>query len=333
MTIERTPRDESAAAVPRRRFLADAALGLLGASALPMLSSCTKPAGDARLDSAAPAAGLAPGGTAAAAAPTAGLALQLYTVRDAIKADLAGTLKRVKALGYDHVESAFWPEGVTLAQAAAALKDAGLTVVSSHIEIPQGDKRQVMLDTAKAYGSTHMIWHGWPEDTRYSTLEGTKELVRIYNESSTIAKDNGLTFGLHNHWWEYRNTVGGKHPYEVLLEEVSPDVFFEVDTYWVKVAGHVPADIVSRLGARARFLHIKDGPAVYNDKLAVDNPDPMTAVGSGTQDFAAIAKAGAGNVQWFVVEMDKVAGDVFTALEQSRTYLTTNNLVRTGPAA
>ena len=31
---------------------------------------------------------------------------------------------------------------------------------------------------------------GWPEDKRYSTLEGTKELARIYNESSKVAKDN-----------------------------------------------------------------------------------------------------------------------------------------------
>lgn len=332
MTIERDGRDDCSPAVPRRQFIQAAALGLVGAGALPLMS-CAKPAASKGGDSATPAAGNSATATAAAAPPTAGLALQLYTVRDAIKADLAGTLKRVKALGYDNVETAFWPEGVTLAQAAAALKDAGLTAVSSHIELPQGDKRQVMLDTARAYGSTHMIWHGWPEDTRYSTLEGTKELARLYNESSTIAKDNGLVFGLHNHWWEYRNTVGGRHPYEILLEEVSPDVFFEVDTYWVKVAGHVPADIVAKLGARARFLHIKDGPAVYHDNLAADNPDPMTPVGSGTQDFTAIAKAAAGNAQWFVVEMDKVQGDVFAALEQSRAYLTTNHLVRTGPAA
>ena len=329
MTSKRPARDDSTAAVPRREFIQTAALGLLGASALPLVS-CAKPAPPKSADSATAAA---PGTATAAAGPTAGLALQLYTVRDAIKADLTGTLKRIKALGFDHVETAFWPEGVTLAAAAQALTDAGLTAVSSHIEIPQGDKRQVMLDTAKAYGSTHMIWHGWPQDARYSTLEGTKELARIYNESSKIAKDNGLTFGLHNHWWEFRNLVGGRHPYEVLLDEVSPDVFFEVDTYWVKVAGHVPADIVAKLGARARFLHLKDGPAVYHDNLAADNPDPMTAVGSGTQDIPAIAKAAVGNVQWMVVEMDKVAGDVFAALDQSRTYLVSNHLVRVGPAA
>ncbi|MCC7054521.1 MAG: sugar phosphate isomerase/epimerase [Gemmatimonadaceae bacterium] len=327
MTIQRPARDESSATLPRREFIQAAALGLLGAGALPLVS-CAKPAPARGADSAADPEPPRPGATAAV--PAAGIALQLYTVRDAIKADLAGTLRRVKSIGFDHVETAFWPEGVTLTQAAQALRDAGLTAVASHIEIPQGANRQAMLDTAKAYGSTHMIWHGWPEDRRYSTLEGTKELARIYNESSVIAKDNGLTFGVHNHWWEYRNTVGGRHPYEVLLEELSPDVFFEVDTYWVKVAGHVPAAVVAKLGARAQFLHIKDGPAVYHDNLAADNPDPMSPVGSGTQDFPAIVKAAAGNTKWMVVEMDKVSGDVFSALDQSYRYLTSNKLVRVG---
>jgi hypothetical protein len=38
---------------------------------------------------------------------------------------------------------------------------------------------------------------------------------------------------------------------------------------------------VSALGHRARLLHIKDGPATWNDSLPQDNPDPMTAVGKG----------------------------------------------------
>ena len=116
--------------------------------------------------------------------------------------------------------------------------------------------------------------------------------------------------------------------FEVLLEETEPDIFFEVDTYWVKVAGHNPADIVRRLGSRAPMLHIKDGPAVYRANLAADNPDPMTAVGAGTQDFPAIVRAANGNTDWMIVEMDRVSGDVFQALNDSADYLVRNALVR-----
>lgn len=266
-------------------------------------------------------------GRSLGSAPTAPkLGVQLYTVRDQIEKDLIGTLRRVAAVGFAGVETAFWPKGVTLGQAARALADAGLTVCSSHIELPIGENRAVMLATAKAFGATRMIWHGWPEDKRYSSLEGTRALAKIYNESYQFAKDNGLQFGLHNHWWEYRNRVGGKFVYEVLLEDLNPDIFFEVDTYWVKVAGHEPATVLRRLGDRAQMLHIKDGPARWNAKLAEDNPDPMTAVGKGTQNMPAIAAAANGHAQWMIVEMDKVATDVFQALDESYAYLTAHHM-------
>lgn len=258
------------------------------------------------------------------------LSVQLYTVRDAFVKDIPGTLKKIADMGFKYVETAFWPEGISIEKASQYINDAGLLVSSSHIEIPIGAQKQIMLDTANAFGTTKMIWHGWPEDKRYSSLAGTKELIAIYNEASKFATGNGLQFGLHNHWWEYRNKVGGKLVYEILLEELDPAIFLEMDTYWVKVAGHNPAAIITKLGKRAKFLHIKDGPALYNDQLAIDNPDPMTPVGKGTQNFPAIIKAANGNPEFLVIEMDKTAIDVFVALKESFDYMINNKLAIVG---
>lgn len=256
------------------------------------------------------------------------IALQLYTVRDEIKKDIAGTLQKVAAIGFEAVETAFWPEGISVKQAGKYLKDAGLSVCSAHVELPVGDKKTVFLETAETFNCKRMIWHGWPEDKRYSSLDGTKELADIYNEANHFAKSNGLQFGLHNHWWEFRNKVDGRYVYEVLLERIEPDIFFEIDTYWVKVAGHDPAKIVKDFGPRAQFLHIKDGPAKWSEFLAEDNPDPMVAAGKGTQNFPTIVKAANGNTRWMVVEMDKVATDLFTAIQDSYTYLVKNRLAK-----
>ena len=291
----------------RRDFLKIASMGVIGAGLPKYTSPLTEPS-------------IYP----------AKISVQLYTVRNEFIKDIPGTLKKLSNIGFKYVETAFWPEGITIEQASQYLNDAGLLVSSCHIEIPMGDKKQIMLDTANAFGSNKMIWHGWPEDKRYSSLEGTKELISIYNEASRFAKENGLEFGLHNHWWEYRNKVGGKLVYEILLEELDKDIFFEMDTYWVKVAGHYPANIITKLGSRAKFLHIKDGPALYNDKLAIDNPDPMTAVGKGTQNFPAIIKAANGNPNFLVIEMDKTATDVFEALKESFDYMINNKLAIVG---
>ena len=256
------------------------------------------------------------------------IALQLYTVRDEIAKDLLGTLHKVASLGIKTVETAFWPKDVSLKQAAQRLKDAGLAVCSCHIEIPVGDKKAAMLETAEAFNCKRMIWHGWPEDKRYSSLDGTKELIAIYNEASDFAKSNGLQFGLHNHWWEYRNKVGGRFVYEWLLEGVSKDIFFELDTYWIKVAGHDPATIIKKFGNRAKFLHMKDGPAKWSPALVADKPEPMVALGKGTQNVPAIAKAARGNIEWMVIEMDVVATDVFQAIKDSYDYLVTNKFAQ-----
>jgi sugar phosphate isomerase/epimerase len=250
-----------------------------------------------------------------------GLAVQLYTIRDAISKDFRGSLKHLADLGFKNVEAAFWPENVSVATAAGTLKEFGFNVTSCHVDMPTRDNIAKLANNAKAYGCDKLIWHGWPEDKRYSSLEGTKELVKLYNESYKLAKDHGLHFGLHNHWWEYRNHVGSKLVYEILNEELNPDIFFETDVYWVKVAGQDPATILKKLKNRIRLIHIKDGPAVFNEKLIKDTPDPMTPVGKGSLNIPSIVEACSDKVEWMVIELDKSTIDVYDALKQSRDYL------------
>lgn len=249
------------------------------------------------------------------------IAVQLYTVRQAFEKDIPGALHKLSDMGIRHVETAFWPKGVTLRQAAAYIRDAGLSVCSSHVDIPMGDHKATVLETAEAFGTKRVIWHGWPEDKRYSSVDGTKELIGIYNEAGAWAKAHQLEFGLHNHWWEFRNRVGGRLVYEWLLDGVSKDVFFEIDTYWAKVAGQDPAAIIRKYGDRAKFLHMKDGPAKYNQALVEDKPDPMVPLGKGAQNVPAIAAAARDHIEWMVIEMDVVEGDVFAAIKESYDYL------------
>ena len=247
------------------------------------------------------------------------VALQLYSIREAMEADAASALGRVSEMGYTAVETAFFPEGWTLAKAAGLLRDTGLHAVSCHVEIPIGDQKRVFLDTAEAFGCDLMVWHGWPEDERYQSKEGIKRLAEIYNEALAFAQANGLRFGLHNHWWELEDVPGVGKPFYALRDLVEPEIFFEIDTYWAKVAGRDPAQVVADFGASAPLLHIKDG-AVLNEE------GPMVAAGDGVQDFPAVAAAGLGHTQYMIVELDSCETDMFDALAKSYTYLTDSGL-------
>lgn len=253
------------------------------------------------------------------------IGVQLYTIRDQIERDIAASLRQLASLGFTHVETAFWPRHVSVNEAAAQIRAAKLSVASCHVDLPADKGISGLLDIAAAFGSDKIIWHGWPEDKRYNDLEGTKELAAIYNECSRQAEANGLQFGIHNHWWEFRNRVGGTYVYEILQQELRPAIFFELDTYWVKVAGHDPAAIIRQLGSRVKMLHIKDGPAIYRDSLAQDNPDPMTPVGRGTLDMPAIISAAQSYCEWLIIEMDKTAIDVFQALKESLLFVQQQN--------
>ncbi len=254
------------------------------------------------------------------------IGLQLWTVRELMKQDMPGTLEKVAEIGYMGVESAFLPEGVTHKQLGKLLKKLDLPVFSMHAELPIGDQREVLLDMAEAYDCNRMIWHGWPEDIRYKTEEGTKQLAEIYNQSNAFAKNNGLVFGIHNHWWEFERQEGGKYPYEILLNYLDTDIFFEIDTYWVKVAGLDPAHMVKLFGKRAPLLHIKDGPGTWTKSLDEDEPEPMVAVGKGVQDFPKISQAAQGATEWMIVELDRCATDMMEAVQDSYQYLTQEGL-------
>ena len=251
------------------------------------------------------------------------IALQLYSVRSFMEADIQGTLARVAKIGIRNVETAFWPEGLDLSQAGQLLRDTGLNVVSAHVELPFGQNREIMLRAADAYDSTRMVWHGWPEDERYATMDGVYRLAELYNEAHAFAAQNGLQLYLHNHWWEFEPVDGDAIPYYVLLERLDPSILFEIDTWWVKVAGQNPAQILEDFGPRAPLLHIKDG-AVINTE------GPMVAVGQGLQDFPAIAEAGAGYTDYMIIELDDCDTDMFEAIAQSYTYLEENRFARSG---
>lgn len=258
-----------------------------------------------------------------------GLSMQLYTVRNQIAENPPGTIQRLADIGFTHVETAFWPEGVSHRDGASYLKEAGLSVSSIHAELTgnPGDT-EMMKELSEIYECDRLIWHGWPEDPRYQTREGTLELASIYNAVSEELQSEGLRFGLHNHWWEFHTLPEGITPWDLLHEELREEIFFQLDIYWVAVAGHNPAEVIRRLGSRVEMLHVKDGPARPGDASADEPHEPMTAVGRGRLNIPEIMEASADYVEWMVLEMDETEGDPIPLLEESRNFMLENRFAK-----
>jgi sugar phosphate isomerase/epimerase len=155
-----------------------------------------------------------------------------------------------------------------------------------------------------------VIAGGRPAD--FADADAIARLAERFNAAAELAKGRGMEVGYHNHWWEFDHDVDGEVPYDRMLSLVDPSVFVEVDIYWVQVGGKDPAAVVSALGPRARFLHVKDGP--------LEPKTPMTAAGDGAVDLPAVLAAGV-HAEWHVVELDECGTDMFEAVEKSHRYL------------
>ena len=252
---------------------------------------------------------------------TAPIALQLYSIRDVISEGFESAIRRVAKMGYLGVEIGGNYGDFKASDAAKLFTELDLTVPCIHMPVPTSEKKQQILDTMNTFDCKR-IGSGFPPD-QFKTIDLVKASCDRYNEAASFATENGLTFLIHNHWWEYLQ-VEGRYVYEIMLEELSSEVLFELDTYWIRSAGPDPADIVRLMGARAPLLHIKDGPCKY-----VDWPKyPMTAIGEGKIDFKAVVEASAGSVEWMIVEFDACATDIMEAVEKSYEYLVKEELAR-----
>jgi sugar phosphate isomerase/epimerase len=238
------------------------------------------------------------------------IALQLYTVREDLKTDFTGVMRRIADIGYAGVEPILDIPGTTIPEAVKLLHELYLAAPSAHAPLPLGANKNRVLDYLAAFDCKLLF----PSTNRdlFSTIDGVKKVCDEFNAAQAVAAENEITIGVHNHWWEFQQ-VDGQNAFELMLEYLDPGVVFQVDTYWVKTAGFDPVQVVRDLGSRAPSLHIKDGPAAKDV--------PQVAAGEGVMDFPSIIQAAEDTAEWLVVELDYCATNMLEAVEKSYRYL------------
>ena len=251
-------------------------------------------------------------------------ALQLYTLREEVATGRKGALHRVADFGYGAVE----PYDVLTdpEQLRAELDEAGLAACSVHAKILGSDGDAMLRGTRVVGAGTVIVPSVDPE--RFADADAVAALAAELNLAAAKAADQGLRLGYHNHDFELSSIVGGRPALEVLADALDPAVILEVDTYWAAVGGQDVPALLRRLGDRVRYLHVKDGPVISRD-------DMMVAVGSGRMPVADILAA-CPSAEWHVVELDRCATDMLTAVGDSLAWLAAHDLaapVHAGPGA
>lgn len=190
------------------------------------------------------------------------IGIQLYTLRNEIKADVAGTIAAVAKAGYQQVETYGFPNA---GEMIAAAKDNGLAINSSHFaweSVTQPDKEGVppfeeILEGAKDAGISHLVIPYVHAHNR-ENLDGYRTLAERMNKAALLSKEAGIQLSYHNHAFEFQPMDGGKSGFDIFVEEFVPEMHFEVDVFWVVVGGKDPGELIKSLKGGVSQLHLKD---------------------------------------------------------------------------
>ncbi len=238
------------------------------------------------------------------------IALQLFSLRRMCKEDFPAALKLVAEMGYDGVEFAGF-HGNDPGDLRKIMDDLGLAAAGSHAPLPIEETLAKSVEDAQALGLKYVTAMKGAAD--FDNPDAVKKTAELFEKASQDLASHDLVLTYHNHWWEMKD-LGDLSALDLLYQQ-APSLKAEIDVYWAGDFGRLdPVEFVSRYASRMPQLHLKDGPLVRDEK--------HTALGEGKVDLPACIQAADEDVMdWMIVEIDAVEGDMAAAVKRSIQYL------------
>ena len=252
----------------------------------------------------------------ASASTSIPVGLELYSVRNALKDDLTGTVRAVAQMGYQCVEFYApyfdWTEAQTKSM-KKLLDDLGVRCYSTHNNSSYftAEKLKRAADMNLILGSKYVVMSS---SEPKPGLDGWEEVADTLNSAADQLQPMGLKPGYHNHESEF-TPVDGKRPIEILAKNTKPSVMLQLDVGTCIEAGSDPVAWIRANPGRIRSIHCKDW---------APGPDKGYKVlfGEGAADWKNIfaAAESVGGVEYYLVEQE---GSRFSEFDTAKKCLQT----------
>ncbi len=249
---------------------------------------------------------------------------QMFTLREHCKTtdDIARSLERVAAMGYDGIQASAAGFNTTdpaeVARIKQALDATGLVCGATHEPLNKLDDDGVKatIDKLQTLDCKLTAIGGFNPDADQRVESAWVEFARRFNQLAARFAESGIQIGYHNHSHELSPLPDGKLPLQVLIDELDASVWFEIDVYWIAHGLADPADWLDKVAGRIPAIHYKDG------NVTPEREHVMVSVGSGNLNWPRInAAASRAGVQWYLVERDRGPEDPFEALDTSLQHM------------
>jgi sugar phosphate isomerase/epimerase len=277
-------------------------------------------------------ASLLPFTAASALAPKYKMGLQLFSIRAPLRTDLAGTIRKIAAVGYEDSETyGFDPAkgtyyGLPSADFKKLLADHNMTTTSGHYDFSQffnqpADALMNYVDQcivgAKALGQHYITWPWLAPEFR--SMENFKVLAGKLNAIGERVNKAGLGFAYHNHDFEFTTEGGGENAYDLIMRETDPAlVKLQIDLYWVMHSSKLsPEKLMAKQPGRFVMWHVKDMDKVTRD---------YSELGNGSIDYTVILpEASKSGMQYYYIEQGgNFAKDPLTSVTDSAVFFRKN---------
>lgn len=246
------------------------------------------------------------------------LGIQLYSVRDDMKKDAAGTLKLLSAIGYHYVEHANYVGrkfyGYSAVEFKKLLDGLGLRMLSGHTVMNKNhwdtaendftDSWKYTIEDAAVCGQRYVISPSMDEKSRRDDAD-LKRFMEMFNKSGELCKKSGMKFGYHNHDFEFSEKLNGVKLFDIIMQYTDPTlVTQQLDIGNMYHAGGIALDIIKQYPNRFEMMHVKDEIKTAAGKYE------STILGKGiipVKEVIDLGKKSGGTIH-FIVEQESYQG-------------------------
>lgn len=246
--------------------------------------------------------------------------IQLYSVRDEMKSDPLGTLKKVAAIGYKNVEHANYKErkfyGFAPKEFKKILDDLGLKMPSGHTVMGKTHWDDAKKDFSNEWKYTvedaavleqKFVISPWLDETLRQTYDDLLRYMEVFNKSGELCKKSGMKFGYHNHDFEFSQKLNGMTVYDIMLKNTDPNlVIQQLDIGNLYNGGAKAIDIVKQYPGRFNSLHVKD--EIKSEKEGEEYES--TILGAGIVNVKEVIDLcrKSGGTEHYIVEQESYQG-------------------------
>jgi sugar phosphate isomerase/epimerase len=247
------------------------------------------------------------------------LGVQLYSVKDKMKDDPAGTLKQIADIGYKYVEHANYKDRKFYNYAPAEFKKLldgmNLKMASGHTVLGKAhwdatkndftDAWKYTVEDAATAGQKYVI-SPWLDVSMRQNMDDFKRYMDVFNKSGELCKKSGMKFGYHNHDFEFSTQIDGKKLYDLILQYTDPNlVIQQLDIGNLYNGGGIAIDIVNQYPGRFESMHVKDEIKATSGNEKYES----TVLGEGIVNTRAVVDAGRKNgTTHFIIEQESYQG-------------------------